>query len=436
MNNLRLSRGGGVTHNNNLCTWDLGFHHHRQYTEETPKHTSIMEEQGSLQQFGGLIESSFNSCYTSWVTEALDELEHNFTITDPTISGHPIVFASNGFLKMTGYLKDEVIGRNGRIFQGPRTNRRSVMEIREAIREEKNISMSLLNYKKDGTPFWMLFHLSPIFSKHDGRVIHFVSVQVPILRRKAVSEDGNRWHEIVFGSCRREVCSDTVLELARCRALDCFVDTDNRVLEAEESCEASDSEKRKALTAINNIMSVLTHYSELTGRLVCGKRSNSAVMCSLTSTLNISLGRIKQSFVLTDPQLQNMPIVYASDAFLNMTGYNRQEVLGHNCRFLNGPDTDPKAIGQIKDSILSNQACSVRILNYRKDRSSFWNFLHISPVRNASAKIAFYVCVQIEEAVKDGVTQGLSPETRQLGTVGAVKVAVRTLSMTAGSSRS
>nr|AML77418.1 putative LOV domain-containing protein [Papaver rhoeas] len=437
MNNLKLSRGGGGTHNNTVCTWDLGFHHHRhQYTEGTQKHTQVMEEQGSLQQIGGLIESSFNSCYTSWVYEALDELEHNFTITDPTISGHPIVFASNGFLKMTGYLKDEVIGRNGRIFQGPRTNRRSIMEIREAIREEKNISMSLLNYKKDGTPFWMLFQLSPIFSKHDGRVIHFVSVQVPISRRKANSEDGNRWQELVLGSCRREVCSDTVMELARCRALDSFIDTDNRVLEREESCEASDSEKGKALTAIGNIMSVLTHYSELTGRLVCGNRSNSAVICSLTSALHISLGRIKQSFVLTDPQLLNMPIVYASDAFLSMTGYNRHEVLGRNCRFLNGPDTDPKAIGQIKDSIQSSQACSVRILNYRKDRSSFWNFLHISPVRNASAKIAFYVCVQIEEAVKNGVTQGLSPETRQLGTVGAVKVAVRTLSMTAGSSRS
>lgn len=69
------------------------------------------------------------------------------------------------------------------------------------------------------------------------------------------------------------------------------------VSEAEEICEASDLEKWKAMAAINNILSLLTHYSELTGRLVCGKRSNS-VMSSITSSLNISLGRIKQSFVL------------------------------------------------------------------------------------------------------------------------------------------
>nr|AML77427.1 putative LOV domain-containing protein [Argemone mexicana] len=427
MNNLRFPGGA---HAFNVRTWDLGFY---QYTEET-KNTERRTSQTIMESELGLIDQSFNARYTSCVREALDGLPDNFTVTDPCISGHPIVFASKGFLKMTGYSKDEVIGRNGRIFQGPKTSRRSIMEIREAIREERTIQMSLLNYRKNGTPFWMLFHLSPIFSKEDGRVIHFVSVQVPILR-KLRNEDGIRWQEITFGSCRRELCSDSVMELARCRALDSFVDSDNRVSEAEEICEASDLEKWKAMAAINNILSLLTHYSELTGRLVCGKRSNS-VMSSITSSLNISLGRIKQSFVLTDSQLHDMPIVYASDAFLNLTGYSRHEVLGNNCRFLSGPDTDPKALCQIKDSIRSDQACSVRILNYRKNGSSFWNFLHISPVRNASGKIAFYVGVQIEEDVKNGGTKGLSPEMKQLGTVGAVKVAVRSLAMGPGSSRS
>nr|DAD34789.1 TPA_asm: hypothetical protein HUJ06_005429 [Nelumbo nucifera] len=206
-------------------------------------------------------------------------------------------------------------------------------------------------------------------------------------------------------------------------------------LEAEELCEASDLEKRKAATAINNILSVLTHYSELTGRLVSGKRCNSSGMVPLSSSLNISLGRIKQSFVLTNPHLPDMPIVYASDAFLNLTGYARHEVLGQNCRFLSGPDTDPKTICQIKKAIQSEQACSVRILNYRKDRSSFWNLLHISPVRNATGKIAFYVGVQIEEGGKNEGGKGLSPEMRQLGAVGAVKVAVRSLWMGAGTSK-
>ncbi|KAL5553952.1 hypothetical protein UlMin_041353 [Ulmus minor] len=384
----------------------------------------------------GLIEQSFNSCYSLWVRDALDDLPDNFTITDPSICGHPIVFASKGFLKMTGYSKSEVIGKNGRVFQGPGTSRRSVMEIREAIREEKATQINLLNYRKDGTPFWMLFHMCPVFDKEDGRVVHFIAVQVPLSRklRRSETECGRNV------SCRREVCSDSLLELGRVLSLGSALDSDVRAegFEIEEPCEASDVEKRRAAYAIHDILSVLTHYSESTGRLVCGKRCSLSGVGSLSSSLNISLGRIKQSFVLTDPHLPDMPIVYASDAFLRLTGYARHEVLGRNCRFLNGADTDSSTLYQIQESIRLEQACTVHILNYRKDKSSFWNYLHISPIRNASGKIAYLVGVQVEEGCnkQDGV--GLSPEMRQLSTVGAVKIAVRssTMAATAGPSKS
>nr|AML76740.1 putative LOV domain-containing protein [Canella winterana] len=391
-----------------------------------------------------LIEQSLTVRYTDWIREALDDVQESFLITDPCISGHPIVFASSGFLKMSGFSKEEVLGRNARIFQGPETDRRSISEIREAIRAEKALQIELLNHRKDGTPFWILFHLNPVFGEDDGRVIHFVAVQVPISRKSRVSGSGfhctlgencSSTREIVFGSCRREVCLDSAGDLGRAQAFDSFVDSDNRVLEAEESCEASDLEKQKAASASSNILSALSHYSKLTGKVVCGKRCSSVGIVPLGSSLIISLGRIKQSFVLTDPHLPDMPIVYASDAFLNLTGYARHEVLGRNCRFLQGTGTDVEPLCQIREAIQINRACTVRILNYRKDRSSFWNLLHISPVRNASGKIAFYVGVQIDESSKnDG--QGLSPEMRQLGAVGAVKVAVRSLSVGVGSSKS
>lgn len=399
------------------------------------------------------IENSFDSRYSFCARQALDDLPYSFTITDPSISGHPIVFASKGFLKVFGYSKDEVVGKNGRVFQGPKTDRKSVMEIREAIREERSMQINLLNYRKDGTPFWMLFHLSPVFSIEDGRVVHFVGVQLPILppRRPRWSasgvvrnganlcEEGDRVcgnTNIMFGSCRRELCSDTPVELSRVLALESVLDDSSRGLGIEETCEASNLEKQKAEVAINKIFSVLTCHSELTGRFVCAERHSLPRAGILSSSLNISLGRIKQSFVLTDPHLPDMPIVYASDAFLRMTGYARDEVLGHNCRFLSGADTDFPTLYQIKESIKTEQACTVRILNYRKDKSSFWNYLHISPVRNASGKVAYFVGVQIEEGCKNQDRNGLCPEMRHRSVVGAVKVAVRSLSMCAGPSRS
>lgn len=396
----------------------------------------------------GLIEQSLNSSYSLWVREALDEVPDNFTITDPCICGHPIVFASRGFLKMTGYSKSEVIGKNGRVFQGPKTCRRSVMEVREAVREERAIQLNLLNYRKDGRPFWMLFHMCPVFSKEDGRVINFIAVQVPLSRKARrsgsgfcrngviLSEEGSMINDVVYGSCRREVRSDSLLDSGRVLALDSALDSHVPELEIEEPCEASDLDKSRAASAINRVLSVLTHYSESTGRLVCGKRCSLSAVGLLSSSLTISLGRIKQSFVLTDPHLPDMPIVYASDAFLKLTGYSRQEVLGHNCRFLNGEGTDSSTLYQIEESIQMEQACTVRILNYRKDQSSFWSSLHISPVRNASGKIAYFVGVHMEESCNDQGGRGLSPEMRQLSTVGAVKIAVRSSSMGAGSSKS
>ncbi|XP_050236431.1 protein TWIN LOV 1 isoform X2 [Mercurialis annua] len=341
-----------------------------------------MEEfQQSASHLSTSIQQSFHTRYSISVQDALNALPHSFTITDPHISGHPIIFASRGFSKMSGYSNDEIIGRNGRVFQGPKTNRSSVMEIREAIREERALQITLLNYRKDGTPFWLLFHLTPVFDHKDGRVVYFLAVQVPIIKRghgSGLSDDEpGLMREIVFGSCRREVCSDSPIELGRVLSLD----SDTRGLNIEETCEASEAEKRKAATAINNVLSVLTTYSECSG-----KRCSLLGAGIISSSLNISLGRIKQSFVLTDTHFPDMPIVYASDAFLKLTGYARHEVLWRNCRFLSGADTDTSAIEQIKICIKAEQACTVRILNYRKNKTTFWNLLHISPIRNATGK--------------------------------------------------
>ncbi|XP_078432170.1 PAS/LOV protein B [Wolffia australiana] len=373
-----------------------------------------------------LVGQSLTSRYSEWVMEALDDLAGNFLISDPEIPGHPIVFASAGFLAMSGYDRADVLGKNGRIFQGPGTDRRSLIEIREAIREERTMEITILNYRMDGTPLWVLFHLFPVFGTEDGRVVNFVAVQVPV-SRKPVHEQRR-----VVGSCRREVCGE--VELLGNLTVDSLSDSGCRENDAEESCEAGEVERQKAAEAAACVLSTLIHCSELTGRRVCRARGSSLGFARLPSSLTIPLGRIKQSFVLSDPHLPGMPIVYASDAFLSLTGYSRSEVLGRNCRFLSGPETGDEALHQITQSIQASKPCTVRILNYRKDESTFWNILHVSPVRSATGKIAFYVGVQRDEAAKAD-RHGLSPEMKQLGAVGAVKVAVRSLSFGVGASR-
>ena len=167
------------------------------------------------------IHRSFDDRYTRYARDSLDELPDSFTITDPHIPGHPIVFASPGFLKLTGYDRCEVLGQTAAIFQGPRTSRRSVMEIREAVREERNAQVSLLNYRRDGTPFWMLFSVCPVFSGDGGAVFHFVAVQVPLHKK-----EGSSVRDFGFGCCRKEVCADSLSELGRACSVEQVLERD------------------------------------------------------------------------------------------------------------------------------------------------------------------------------------------------------------------
>lgn len=96
----------------------------------------------------------------------------------------PIVFANPAFTTMTGYSRDEVIGRNCRFLQGPDTDSSAVDEIRAGLREQHDVAVTLLNYCRDGTPFWNRLVISPVFD--DGGVCtHFIGIQQDITQQKA-----------------------------------------------------------------------------------------------------------------------------------------------------------------------------------------------------------------------------------------------------------
>jgi len=111
-------------------------------------------------------------------------------------------------------------------------------------------------------------------------------------------------------------------------------------------------------------------------------------------TLMKLLTESQKSFCITDPTTPDNPIVYASKQFLDLTGYSQQEVIGRNCRFLQGPDTDPAKVDLIRKGIQEGKDTSVCILNYKKDGTTFWNKFFISALHDASGKIVNFVGVQ------------------------------------------
>ncbi|MFO1117938.1 MAG: PAS domain-containing protein [Beijerinckiaceae bacterium] len=100
--------------------------------------------------------------------------------------------------------------------------------------------------------------------------------------------------------------------------------------------------------------------------------------------------------LITDPSRPDNPIVFANEAFQDLTGYSREEVIGRNCRFLQGPETDPAVVARLRDAIHEGRDVAVDLLNYRKDGSTFWNALYMSPVRSDDGGIRFFFASQLD----------------------------------------
>ena len=144
----------------------------------------------------------------------------------------------------------------------------------------------------------------------------------------------------------------------------------------------------------------------------------------LTSRLPHEMGRgdpfaaairaTRMPMVISDPRQTDNPIVFANDAFLSLTGYSREELTGRNCRLLQGPETSREAVADIRSAIDEGRDLHVDILNYRKDGSTFWNSLYISPVRSAAGEIQFFFASQLDVTPRIELQDRLSSENARI----------------------
>lgn len=121
-----------------------------------------------------------------------------------------------------------------------------------------------------------------------------------------------------------------------------------------------------------------------------------------------------EGVTIADATLPDMPLIYANAGFERLTGYSIGEVLGRNCRFLQGSDTDEMALEEIRASIREERECLVEILNYRKDGTTFWNRLSITPVRDASGVLTHFIGVQSDISARRRAEEGLREANLEL----------------------
>ena len=137
---------------------------------------------------------------------------------------------------------------------------------------------------------------------------------------------------------------------------------------------------------------------------------------ALTSTVN--------GIIIADAHRQDLPLIYTNPAFLALTGYAEHEILGRNCRFLQGVETDSAAVRRIHKALQAGKACRETLLNYRKNGSAFWNDLVISPVCDATGALTHFVGVQHDVTALKEIEAALHQkearlvEAQQIGKIG------------------
>lgn len=127
-----------------------------------------------------------------------------------------------------------------------------------------------------------------------------------------------------------------------------------------------------------------------------------------------ALASAAEGITIADARLPQRPIIYANAGFERLTGYRTDEILGRNCRFLQGPESDPRTIEQIRVALHADRLCRVEILNYKKDGEPFWNRLSITPVRGMDGQVTHYIGVQSDITLQKRAAVELQRAKEQL----------------------
>ncbi len=137
---------------------------------------------------------------------------------------------------------------------------------------------------------------------------------------------------------------------------------------------------------------------------------------------NIFFAAVQMSrmpMVLADAGQPDLALVFANGAFLDMTGYEEVEILGRNCRFLQGAATDPAEVARIRAAIAAREAVSVELYNYRRDGTGFWNALYLSPVFSPDGALRYYFGSQLD-VTRRREAETVLRQSQRMETLGAM----------------
>ncbi|KAI5315302.1 hypothetical protein L3X38_044478 [Prunus dulcis] len=383
-------------------------------------------------------------------------------------------------------------------FRGPETDQDEVAKIRDAVKNGTSYCGRLFNYKKDGTPFWNLLTITPIKDEQGKTIKFIgmqveVSKYTEGVNEKELRPNGlpkslirydARQKEKALGSIKEVVETvkhprshtqdvshvtasnhgeqdslnlDYVLPKSAAIANMNTPGLKNPQLDVKEdafrmrsSYDAGKISRKSGFASsmgfkTRSLSSASMHEKEpiVEPEVLMTTDIESSDSWDRTERerdmrqgidLATTLERIEKNFVISDPRIPDNPIIFASDSFLELTEYTREEILGRNCRFLQGPETDQATVSKIRDAIREQREITVQLINYTKSGKKFWNLFHLQPMRDQKGELQYFIGVQLDgsdhvEPLRNRLSERAELESSKLVKATAVNVdeAVREL---------
>lgn len=344
-----------------------------------------------------------------------------------------ITWINNGFIDLSGYKLEEVRGKKpGTFLQGPDTDPETVQKISAAIHRKEPIETTILNYAKDGVPYWLNMIIDPIFNDA-GQCTHFIAIERDVTEKiekeKKLQESLERYNIVnkatsdtiwdldlktnqmiynsniydMFGYQKTEV--ENMAEWWRDKIhpedIEVINQTLSDVMEAGKERFQMEYRFKAANGSYKHIFDrafVIQDETDTPVRMI-GAMQDITHQVEEEERLKLFKSVITnttESVVILEADPSDMPgrkILFVNDAFTKLTGYSKEDALGNTLQFLNGPKTDPLVRKQLQESMENYEKSEVEFINYRKNGEEFWVNISMVPVADNEGQYTHWVAI-------------------------------------------
>lgn len=408
--------------------------------DDKPRRLSASQRDG-LDRLSNAVIELFHERRESRIT-AIDHIveqtvQNGVQITDATHPDNPITYVNQAFELITGYSKAEVLGKNSRFLQGPDTDPDSLTQLRNAIAEHRSCTVTLKNYRKDGTAFWNDLTVSPV-KDSAGKTISYVGIQQNVSDRFLAKDRSKQLFETIKEREQARATRNRLAQIVENSAYEIYVrDAESyKILNANRSArenlgysvdesqqlmpwdivEGLTPERLKKLLAPLKAGVLDAQAFEAVNRRKDGTTYPVSIHLQYLATqdppvytaiiLDITERRRQEESVrlreraieavgvgvtITDATKENYPLVYVNQTLCAMTGYDTDELIGQDSRMLQKNDQQQSQHLEINSAQARGESVQVLFKSTRKDGSQFMDELSLSPVHSAEGKLTHYI---------------------------------------------